>query len=143
MELVPLNIMYNTFRERHILYNTRNNSSTKTRDSKTVHSGSEIISYLGHKVWHLIRENIKFWKPNEKKIDSCQKIGFIWNVLSLYITFIWMRFCICFCFFLFFSVLLANKLYVSFIYLVPKEKIDNNSSNNSMSYNDISVSWRI
>lgn len=84
MKLVPLNIMYNTFRERHILYNTRNNSSTKTRDGKTVHSGSEIISYLGHTVWHLIRENIKFWKPNEKKIDSCQKIGFIWNILSIY-----------------------------------------------------------
>ena len=50
MKLVPLKIMYNTFRERHILYNTRNNSSTKTRDGKTVHSGSEIISYLGHTV---------------------------------------------------------------------------------------------
>lgn len=87
MKLVPLNIMYNTFRERHILYNTRNNSSTKTRDGKTVHSGSEIISYLGHTVWHLIRENIKFWKPNEKKIDSCQKTGFIWNILSIYITY--------------------------------------------------------
>ena len=75
-------------------YNLRNKSDFSIRRVRTVHNGTETISFLGPKIWDLVPSNIKektslasfksaikLWKPTNCPCRLCKKyiagVGFI------------------------------------------------------------------
>ena len=87
-------LMSNLFRIKTSKYNLRSTGTLVSRSAKTVHFGTETISYLAPKIWQLIPEDIKncktlnsfkqqiqIWIPSECPCRLCktyvENLGFI------------------------------------------------------------------
>ena len=55
-------ILNNIFKVKNVKYNFRNYFSFATKNVKSVHYGSETISYIESKNWKLLPKNIKKWE---------------------------------------------------------------------------------
>ena len=87
-------IMGDVFKPRECRYNLRNMSDFKSHCVKTVHFGTETVSYLGPKLWNILpnefreiddintfKTKIKNWVPQNCPCRLCktyiQRVGFL------------------------------------------------------------------
>ena len=87
-------IIAELFEQRNENYNLRNNNPFTIPAVRTVHHGSESISFLGPKIWNILPDNIKnaeslnvfktkikSWKPETCPCRLCrvyvQNVGFV------------------------------------------------------------------
>ena len=92
-------ITNNVFQINPSVYNLRN-SEFKTENVKTVHYGTESLSFLGPRIWKLVpleikkltslqifKNKIKTWAPENCPCRLCktyvQGVGFVWIITNL------------------------------------------------------------